>query len=149
MIYYTIPSFFDWRMFGTVSSVSHFEIVCRLTPSFCATSSCESPRFFLAWNRLFPKFIYLSSLSVFLLIFILFKPEWRSVPPRPVWIWRGLRDTRPGCLSPGFPWEILRRENFQMSSSASRKKRYRSHIILLHEDWFHRWLLSNVRVFFT
>ena len=33
-------------MFGTVSSVSHFEIVCRLTPSFCAIPSYESPHSF-------------------------------------------------------------------------------------------------------
>lgn len=33
--------FFDWKMPGMVSFVSHLEMVCLLTPIFAATSSCE------------------------------------------------------------------------------------------------------------
>lgn len=33
--------FFDWKMSGMVSFVSHLEMVCLLTPIFAATSSCE------------------------------------------------------------------------------------------------------------
>ena len=43
-----VDLFFDWETSGTVSSASHLEIVCLLTPSFSATSSCDKPRFFLA-----------------------------------------------------------------------------------------------------
>ena len=47
---------------------SFFEIVCLLTPSLPATSSCERPLFLRALKRLFPKLIIITSFSLFKLI---------------------------------------------------------------------------------
>ena len=53
-ILYVTANFFDWLMSGKVSSSSHFEIVCLLTPSFSATSSCDKPLFFRALKKFVP-----------------------------------------------------------------------------------------------
>lgn len=45
------------------SSSSHLEMVCRLTPSFSATSSCDRPLFLRALNKLFPKLMSAASLG--------------------------------------------------------------------------------------
>ncbi len=58
-------------MSGKVSSVSHFEMVCRLTPNFFATFSCDNPLFFLALNKLLPKLIMSSSSGIVLTISIM------------------------------------------------------------------------------
>ena len=41
-------------MSGDVSSSSHFDIVCLVTPTFSANSSCDKLFFFLKFEILFP-----------------------------------------------------------------------------------------------